>query len=169
MKTSPLFFTEVSGPVGKLTLLASERGITGVRMEKHPSNSQLSSYGLRDDNNRFLAAASVQLAEYFVGNRQNFDLDLDLEGTPFQLRAWQVLREIPYGETISYGEQARRIGVPGASRAAGLANNRNPLPIIIPCHRVVGVKGALVGFGGGLDRKRFLLDLEQRHTPFSLV
>lgn len=169
MKTALPCFTEIASPIGKLMLLAGERGLTGIWMEKHPSDPRPNAGWLRDDGNPFLVAASAQLAEYFAGKRQDFDLEIEPEGTPFQLRAWQVLRKIPYGETISYGEQARRIGIPGASRAVGLANNRNPLPIVIPCHRVVGTKGALVGFGGGLDRKRFLLNLEQRHAPFSLI
>jgi methylated-DNA-[protein]-cysteine S-methyltransferase len=103
----------------------------------------------------------AQLDAYFAGRRRDFDVRLAPEGTPFQLRVWAALCEIPYGETISYAELARRIGNPNAVRAVGAANGRNPLPIVVPCHRVVGADGSLVGFGGGLDVKRALLDLER--------
>jgi methylated-DNA-[protein]-cysteine S-methyltransferase len=108
-----------------------------------------------------LDRAEVQLAEYFEGNRRTFDLDLDPAGTDFQLRAWRVLRTIPYGQTISYGEQAAELGEPGAARAVGAANGRNPLSIVVPCHRVVAASGALTGFAGGLDTKAWLLDHER--------
>jgi len=98
-----------------------------------------------------------QLERYFAGERVEFDIPLSLEGTPFQRRAWAALREIPYGETISYGEQAARLGSPGASRAVGLANGRNPIAIVVPCHRVIGADGRLTGYGGGLERKAWLL------------
>ena len=102
-----------------------------------------------------------QLAEYFAGSRQDFDLPLRPQGTAFQQTVWQALLDIPYGTTESYGELARRIGQPTASRAVGLANGRNPISIVIPCHRVVGANGSLTGYGGGIERKRTLLDLEQ--------
>ena len=102
-----------------------------------------------------------QLAEYFARRRRDFELDVAPEGTPFQLQVWRELTRIPYGETISYGELARRIGEPGGSRAVGGANNQNPIAIVIPCHRVVGADGSMVGFGGGLPIKRALLDLER--------
>lgn len=108
-----------------------------------------------------LDRAEVQLAEYFEGTRRTFDLDLDPAGTDFQLRAWRALRAIPYGRTISYGEQAAELGEPGAARAVGAANGRNPLSIVVPCHRVVAASGALTGFAGGLDTKAWLLDHEQ--------
>ena len=98
-----------------------------------------------------------QLQEYFAGGRRDFDLPLDLAGTPFQRRAWLALASIPYGTTLSYGEQARRLGVPGAARAVGSANAANPIPIVLPCHRLVGADGSLTGYGGGLDAKRALL------------
>lgn len=109
---------------------------------------------------RPFADAERQLEEYFAGDRQSFDVTLAPAGTEFQLRVWQELRHIPYGETISYGELARRIGQPDASRAVGLANGANPISILIPCHRVVGTNGKLTGYGGGLENKRLLLDLE---------
>ena len=107
-----------------------------------------------------LAAAAAQLREYFAGSRRAFDLPLDLDGTDFQRRAWTALAAIPYGETRSYREQARRLGVPRAARAIGAANGANPVPIVLPCHRLVGADGSLTGFGGGLDVKRWLLDFE---------
>ncbi|HYM67200.1 MAG TPA: methylated-DNA--[protein]-cysteine S-methyltransferase, partial [Patescibacteria group bacterium] len=105
-----------------------------------------------------------QLGEYFAGRRTDFDVPLEMEGTPFQLRVWEALREIGYGETISYGELARRIGNPSASRAVGMANGCNPIAVIVPCHRVIGANGTLTGYGGGVERKRLLLDLEARAT-----
>jgi methylated-DNA-[protein]-cysteine S-methyltransferase len=108
-----------------------------------------------------LDSAEAQLAEYFAGARRTFDLDLDPAGTDFQMRAWSALRRIPYGQTISYGEQAAELGEPGAARAVGAANGRNPLSIVVPCHRVVAASGALTGFAGGLDTKAWLLDHER--------
>lgn len=109
-----------------------------------------------------LAEARRQLEEYFAGERQDFDLPLASRGTEFQRRVWDELRRIPFGETISYGELAERIGKPTASRAVGAANGRNPLPVVVPCHRVIGSSGRLVGYGGGLSTKQTLLDLERR-------
>jgi methylated-DNA-[protein]-cysteine S-methyltransferase len=109
-----------------------------------------------------LASATRQLCEYFDGDRRGFELPLDPVGTPFQLRCWLALRSIPYGTTISYGEQARRLGHPRGARAVGGANARNPISIVLPCHRVVGADGTLTGYGGGLAAKRVLLDHEQR-------
>ena len=108
-----------------------------------------------------LDRAEVQLAEYFAGTRRTFDLDLDPAGTDFQLRAWKALQAIPFGQTISYGQQAAELGEPGAARAVGAANGRNPLSIVVPCHRVVAASGALTGFAGGLDTKAWLLDHER--------
>ena len=104
----------------------------------------------------------TQLGDYFAGRLTSFDVPMQLEGTPFQREVWQGLLEIDYGETISYGELARRIGRPRAVRAVGLANGQNPIAVIVPCHRVIGADGTLTGYGGGLDRKRLLLDLEAR-------
>jgi methylated-DNA-[protein]-cysteine S-methyltransferase len=106
-----------------------------------------------------------QLTEYFDGRRRCFDVPLALVGNAFELRVWDALCEIPYGETVSYGEIARRIGQPDASRAVGLANGRNPIAVIVPCHRVIGANGTLIGYGGGLERKRLLLDLEAGVLP----
>ena len=112
-----------------------------------------------------LMAAARQLTAYFAGELRVFDLPLRLEGTAFQLQCWQALQTIPYGETISYGEQARRIGRPKAVRAVGGANHHNPISIVVPCHRVIGADGSLIGYGGGLDKKAWLLDHERRNTP----
>ena len=109
-----------------------------------------------------LDEAVRQLGEYFAGERRDFDLPLDPVGTPFQLTVWAALRDIPYAETINYGQLAGRVGNPHASRAVGLANGRNPISIVVPCHRVIGANGSLTGYGGGLDRKRTLLELERR-------
>jgi methylated-DNA-[protein]-cysteine S-methyltransferase len=139
--------------VGQLTLVASEKGLCAVLWG--------SGGWTQHADNPLLNAAAAQLEEYFAGTRQIFDLSLDLRGTPFQVRAWSALAEIPYGTTVSYGEQSRRLGVPRAVRAIGAANGRNPLPIVLPCHRVIGASGALTGYGGGLDMKRWLLAHER--------
>lgn len=114
-----------------------------------------------------LKAAAVQLEEYFKGKRRHFELPLAPRGTAFQQRVWEALQEIPYGRTRSYGEIAREVGNEKAARAVGMANNRNPIAIVIPCHRVIGADGKLVGYGGGLDKKAYLLDLEKRHESVS--
>ena len=118
----------------------------------------------KNDNNRVRERAEKQLAEYFQGKRREFDLQLSPEGTDFQKSVWKGLSKIDYGKTISYGEQARRIGNPKAMRAVGGANGKNPIAIIIPCHRVIGSNGTLTGFGGGLNAKTFLLNLEKSHS-----
>jgi methylated-DNA-[protein]-cysteine S-methyltransferase len=118
---------------------------------------------VEDRNSGPLPEAIRQLGEYFTGQRRKFDLPLRLHGTEFQQRVWNVLREIPYGVTWSYGELARRIDNPNASRAVGLANGRNPISILVPCHRVIGADGSLTGYGGGLERKRWLLAHERLH------
>jgi methylated-DNA-[protein]-cysteine S-methyltransferase len=117
----------------------------------------------RDDD--WFIEVAEQLSAYFSGTRSAFDLPLRLEGTEFQRRVWAQLQAIPYGETISYGDLAGRVGSPGAARACGLANGRNPVSIIVPCHRVIGANGQLTGYGGGLDRKTWLLDHEAAHRP----
>ena len=139
----------ISSPIGRLTLVASDHGLCAVDWG--------SAGRKRDIAGPVLDAAATQLEEYFAGTRREFDLPLDLRGTPFQLRAWRALAEIPYGSTVSYGEQAGRLGVPRAVRAIGAANGRNTLPIVLPCHRVIGADGSLTGYGGGLDVKRWLL------------
>jgi methylated-DNA-[protein]-cysteine S-methyltransferase len=127
-------------------------------MEQHRHRAPLHPDAVRDA--RPFAEARWQLAQYFAGERTAFDLRLAPAGTPFQREVWDALLAIPYGQTVSYGELAHRIGRPAASRAVGLANGRNPISIVVPCHRVIGSSGSLTGYGGGIDRKRFLLALE---------
>ncbi len=143
-------------PVGPLTLTADDGALTGLAFGSPLPDVD----GERNDAEPVLATARRELAEYFAGERQDFSVPLAPQGTAFQLRVWEALRAIPYGSTISYGELARRIGDPRASRAVGLANGRNPIVVVVPCHRVVGADGSLTGFGGGLAAKRALLDLE---------
>ncbi len=156
----------VASPIGPLTLVAAGRMLAGVYMDaqRHLPDTVASAGPAGQDGPDAapLAAAARELAEYFAGERTEFGLPLAMAGTDFQRRVWAALREIPYGETVSYGELARGIGKASASRAVGLANGRNPFAIVVPCHRVVGADGSLTGYGGGLDRKRFLLALEQR-------
>jgi methylated-DNA-[protein]-cysteine S-methyltransferase len=144
-------------PVGRLTLVGGDAGLRAVRFEGEPEPA-----GAIAGHHPVLAAAERQLREYFAGERLAFELPLDLVGTPFQRRAWLALASIPFAATVSYGEQARRLGHPRAMRAVGAANARNPVSIVLPCHRVVGVRGALAGYGGGLDAKRALLEHETR-------
>jgi methylated-DNA-[protein]-cysteine S-methyltransferase len=149
-------WTEMDTPVGVLRLVSDGASITSVMFE--PAEPAT---GARDDEHPVLSGARSQLEAYFTGDLEDFDLPLAAAGTPFQQRVWRALREIPYGETVTYGEIARRLGMPpGASRAVGLANGRNPIAIVVPCHRVVGSNGRLVGYAGGLDRKQRLLSLE---------
>jgi methylated-DNA-[protein]-cysteine S-methyltransferase len=152
-------------PIGPLTVVGAARGITGLHF---PGRS-----GPLDERDRVpaaLAAATEQLDEYFAAERQSFELELDLRaGTPFQQRVWQAVREIPYGATLSYGELARAVGRPDIVRAVAAAVGRTPVPIVIPCHRVVGADGSLTGYGGGLQRKRALLDLECASRQLTLA
>jgi methylated-DNA-[protein]-cysteine S-methyltransferase len=151
--------TTIASPVGELMLTSDGEYVTGVWFAPH-DNLPLDEWV--DERDAVLDDAARQLADYFAGERTDFDLPLRPTGTEFQLRVWEALRGIPYGETISYGELARRVGNPSASRAVGLANGRNPISIVVPCHRVIGADGSLTGYGGGMDRKRLLLDLERR-------
>jgi len=148
----------VDSPVGPLTLAGRDGHLVHLRMEDQ--TYEPSRDGWEVDDSAFPEVVE-QLAEYFAGERTDFELSLDLVGTAFQRTVWTALREIPYGQTCSYGEIARKIGSPGASRAVGLANGHNPIGIIVPCHRVIGANGSLTGYGGGLERKRMLLDLEK--------
>jgi methylated-DNA-[protein]-cysteine S-methyltransferase len=155
----------VESPIGPLTLAGSDHALTHLLMADHAHAPDRA--GWRRDDTAFSAAA-VQLDAYFAGDRTEFDLDLELGGTDFQRRVWSALLTIPYGQTRSYGQIADQIGAPSASRAVGLANGRNPISIIVPCHRVIGSNGSLTGYGGGLDRKRALLDLEKSHRCATL-
>jgi methylated-DNA-[protein]-cysteine S-methyltransferase len=139
-------------PIGPLYVEADEHGLTKLYTDGHRFHA-----GAAPDDGRF-AAASRQLGEYFAGERTAFDLELSLHGTDFELRVWEALRRIPYGETVSYGELSREVG--GSARAVGRANGRNQISIVIPCHRVIGADGKLTGYAGGLDAKRALLEHE---------
>ncbi len=149
-------YVTMKTPIGELRLISDGKALTGLYM---------GSYGPKPDKSwtrggALLEKAEKQLREYFDGTRKDFDLPLAPEGTAFQKKAWDALCDIPYGQTISYGEQARRIGLPDAARAVGTANGSNPISIIVPCHRVIGANGKLTGYGGGLPRKQWLLEHE---------
>ncbi|WP_413318378.1 methylated-DNA--[protein]-cysteine S-methyltransferase [Agrococcus sp. 1P02AA] len=150
--------TTIESPIGPLTLVRREAGLSGLFMLDHRPAPDEAAFGERDDD--AFGDAVAQLGEYWSGERTAFDLQLAPAGSAFQQRVWSALREIPYGQTRTYGWIAARIGQPTAVRAVGLANSRNPLSIVVPCHRVVGASGALTGYAGGVERKRFLLDLE---------
>ena len=157
-----IYFTEFASPIGKLRLTGTGAALTGVFMETERHASAQSRNAVRDAAP--LREARQQLDEYFGGERREFSLVLDADGTEFQRSVWRALRGIPYGATASYGDIAKRIRNPKAVRAVGLANGRNPISIIIPCHRVIGADGSLTGYGGGIERKRFLLALEKLHA-----
>jgi methylated-DNA-[protein]-cysteine S-methyltransferase len=149
-------FSYFASPIGRLLLTSDGTALTGLYME--PSRKSQSTEGwAQDPGVAPLTATLQQLSEYFAGTRREFDLPLRLEGSTFQQRVWRELTEIPFGATWSYGQLAKRIGNPSASRAVGLANGRNPISILVPCHRVIGADGSLTGYGGGLERKRWLL------------
>ncbi|MFD5586785.1 methylated-DNA--[protein]-cysteine S-methyltransferase [Streptomyces sp. NPDC058733] len=150
--------TVIDSPCGPLTLVADDGVLCGLYMTEQRHRPAEETFGDRDPTP--FAEAEEQLKAYFAGELRHFTLELRLHGTPFQRAVWEQLRAIPYGERRTYGELAAALGAPGASRAVGLANGKNPLGIIVPCHRVVGADGALTGYGGGLHRKRQLLDFE---------
>lgn len=157
-----MYYCYVDAPIGELLLAGDDEGLAVIgfpkgSMRRNPEPDWIF-------NEKKLATARRQLREYFAGKRREFDLPLHLSGTEFQVSVLKALQEIPYGETVSYGEIARRIGRPKAVRAVGAANGRNPLPIVVPCHRVIGSTGDLTGFGGGLDTKEALLRLEAENT-----
>jgi methylated-DNA-[protein]-cysteine S-methyltransferase len=153
-----LLYTTVESPIGELLLLGDGELLRGLHYQAGRRPVRVGESWRRAEEP--FAAARNQLREYFAGERAEFDLPAAGVGTAFQRRVWAALAEIPYGETVSYAELARRIGRPSASRAVGMANGRNPISIVVPCHRVIGSDGALTGYGGGVERKRFLLELE---------
>jgi methylated-DNA-[protein]-cysteine S-methyltransferase len=159
-------YRTIDSPVGPLTLAGRGSVLTHLRMV-----DQAHEPGRADWSPDPEAFGDVveQLAAYFSGELTDFDIRLDLAGSRFQQRVWNALLTIPYGETRSYGEIARQIGATGSARAVGLANGRNPIAIVVPCHRVIGANGCLIGYGGGLDRKRTLLELEKRRAPANLT
>jgi len=154
-------YSYVETPIGTLLIAGNEQAILRIEFAKN-GKAQKPDAGWVESARGPVAEAIRQLREYFAGRRNEFDLPLAPEGTEFQRTVWQRLQEIPYGETISYGELAKRVGNPKASRAVGAANGQNPIPIVIPCHRVIGANGKLTGFGGGLPTKEALLGLEAR-------
>ena len=153
-----MLYTTVDSPLGELLLAGDGRALHGLYMQEGRTAITVPRDWARDDE--AFAHVREQLDEYFAGGRTEFDLPLAMDGSPFQRSVWQVLRDIPYGETISYGELARRVGPPATPRNVGATNGRNPIAVIVPCHRVIGADGSLTGYGGGLERKRLLLDLE---------
>ena len=154
--------TVVDSPLGGLTLVAQGEALTGVYFEDHLRGPSPASLGPRDEGG--FEPARQELGEYFAGERRHFDLPLAPRGELFQQRVWKLLEQIPYGETRSYGQLARELGDPALAQAVGAANGRNPLSVVVPCHRVVGADGSLTGYAGGLERKRLLLDLEGAGT-----
>jgi methylated-DNA-[protein]-cysteine S-methyltransferase len=153
--------TSMESPIGDLTITAEDGLLTGVHMHEQRHFPAIPASVQRDDAG--LAPIVEQLQAYFAGELTDFELPMSARGTEFQRRVWEALCDIPYGETISYGELARWVGNPKASRAVGLANGRNPIAIVIPCHRVIGSDGSLTGYGGGLERKVWLLEHEAAH------
>lgn len=168
-----LTLARIASPIGELVLAASAAGLRAVYFptSRHgpppTSDPDALEDTARGPARDMLERAHRQLAEYFASTRTMFDLPLDAVGSAFQRRVWEALRAIPYGTTLSYSQLARRLGDPRATRAVGAANARNPIPIIVPCHRVVGAHGDLTGFGGGLDRKRWLLEHEGALLPLA--
>lgn len=153
-----MLYTTIESPIGELLLLGDEQALHGLYMQNGRKAVTVAPDWKRSAQP--FASVTEQLSEYFAAGRVTFDVPLLMHGTPFERRVWSALQEIPYGETVSYGEIARRIGQSQAARAVGLANGRNPIAVIVPCHRVVGANGTLTGYGGGLKRKRILLELE---------
>lgn len=156
---------QLESPIGRLTLVASSEGLRRVYFAQLThADVQFLDAVPSDAKNAVLVRTAQQLSEYFSGQRRFFDIPLDLMGTDFQMETWQALADIEYGTTASYSEQARSIGRPRAVRAVGGANRCNPVPVVLPCHRVIGANGKLTGFAGGLDTKRWLLEHESAHA-----
>lgn len=151
-------YLEIESPIGELLAIGGDAGLRRLLLNGEGSFDWRKTR-LREDR-QGLAVVAAQLGEYFAGEREEFELQLDPHGTEFQLAVWQALREIPYGQTRSYGQIAAAVGRPKAARAVGGANNRNPIAVIVPCHRVIGAGGSMVGYAGGLGRKSWLLDHE---------
>jgi methylated-DNA-[protein]-cysteine S-methyltransferase len=158
--STPHFRTTFDSPVGTLSLVAADRALVALVWRREGHRLVPFENAVEDPNHSVLRETARQLREYFAGKRRAFEIELDFRGTDFQRRVWAALREIPYGETRTYRQIAEQIGNPTAVRAVGAANGRNPISIIAPCHRVVGMSGDLTGFGGGLDAKAYLLSLE---------
>ncbi|HEV8259462.1 MAG TPA: methylated-DNA--[protein]-cysteine S-methyltransferase [Burkholderiales bacterium] len=159
------FYTTFESSVGPLLLMSDGQSLSGLHTDSDKHRPATRPDWIRDDDATPFAQVKGQMRAYFDGRLTEFDLPLAPQGTEFQLRVWRELRGIPYGETISYAELARRIGRPQASRAVGHANARNPISIVVPCHRVIGADNSLTGYAGGLERKRMLLAHEAKHCP----
>jgi methylated-DNA-[protein]-cysteine S-methyltransferase len=155
-------YKKIKSPIGTLTLIANEAALIALTVGKE--KSPLLESSKKNDNHPILLKAETQLKKYFAGKRKNFDLPLSPSGTEFQNKAWKALSKIPYGNIWSYGQQAQYLKSPNAQRAVGGANGKNPIPVIIPCHRVIGSTGKLTGFSGGMEMKVFLLKLEGHHV-----
>ncbi|MFL2767451.1 MAG: methylated-DNA--[protein]-cysteine S-methyltransferase [Dehalococcoidia bacterium] len=158
------YYHKIDSPIGPLHLAATNDALLAIhhnlkRMEDWNKNT----IAFKNDKNIIIEKTINELSEYFDGKRKKFNIPIQLSGTQFQLKAWDALNKIPYAKTVSYSEQAKISGNPKATRAIGNANNANPISIIVPCHRVIGKSGKLVGYGGGLDRKNYLLDLELKY------
>lgn len=156
--SNPLLYTSMRSPIGELLLLGDGDALCGLYMQEGRKPVEIAPRWERSAAP--FTDVQAQLREYFAGERVAFDTPLAMSGTPFERRVWRALTDIPYGQTVSYGEIATRVGQPSAARAVGLANGRNPIAVIVPCHRVIGANGTLTGYGGGLERKRLLLELE---------
>ena len=159
-------YKTMPSPIGELGLVASDRGLAAIVWESKMPDRLGSDAIVRNVNHPVLLETQRQLEEYFAGKRKAFDVKLDFVGTNFQKRVWNALLRIPFGHTRTYGEIAKQLGNANAMRAVGAANGQNPIPIIAPCHRVIGASGALIGFGGGLETKAYLLNLERGMTQF---
>lgn len=161
------YTTTLDSPVGPLVLVSDGAALTALLFDDGRDAERLEGPLVANDEVAPFPQARRELEEYFAGRRTVFEIPLAPRGTPFQRRVWEALRRIPHGATSTYGEIAREIGAPDAVRAVGAANGRNPIAIVVPCHRVIGTDGSLTGYGGGLARKRTLLDLEAAHAPAS--
>lgn len=161
-----IHYRTIDSPIGPLTLAGHGAALTNLRMVDQTYEPNRADWS---PDARAFDDAVRQLTAYFAGELTDFDIELELRGTEFQQRVWKALLTIPYGETRSYGEIAEQIGAPGSARAVGLANGHNPIAIVVPCHRVIGASGSLTGYGGGLDRKRTLLDLEKKYAVNNLT
>lgn len=157
------YYDLIDSPVGQLLITGDGEAVTGIYLENHKGGPAIEESWRRDPS-RFTEARD-QLAEYFAGTRREFALPLKLDGTAFQKSVWELLKQIPFGETVSYGDLAKTLDAPNASRAVGSAVGRNPVSIVVPCHRVLGSAGAITGYAGGVDRKRILLELEGIAAP----
>jgi methylated-DNA-[protein]-cysteine S-methyltransferase len=162
-----LFYTSIDSPIGELLLLGDDEALHGLYMQDGRKPARIAPRWKRSVAP--FTDVQTQLREYFAGERVVFDTPLAMHGTLFERQVWRALVDIPYGETVSYGEIATRVGQPSAARAVGLANGRNPIAVIVPCHRVIGADGTLTGYGGGFERKRLLLELESGQGRLSTV